>query len=34
MDFMFGEKDKVVEHDDANKVVKFIQGMQQIHEEV
>jgi len=34
MDFMFGEEDKVGGHDDANKAIKFIQRIQQIHEAV
>ena len=34
MDFMFGEEDKMGEHDDANKVVNFIQWIQQINEAV
>ena len=34
MDFMFGEEDKVGEHDDVNKVVNFIQRIQEIHEVV
>lgn len=29
---MFGEYDKVAEHDGANKLVTFIQRIQQIHE--